>query len=407
MFKFDLLHWKATQLKIWISLMAIASLVWLAYESWRLVLHSGVMGAIDLIQRYQDIYFWFRGFRIYDVIETASYPPASYVILWPLLGWLNIPVARWIWFFLYIGAFWWLIHILRKESRAGSRLELVFISMIPLAIYSSGATIGNGQLMLLILPALLASLLLLEKDQASLRTDLSAAALFIFALVKPSVSAPFFWIVLFFPRRLRPAILVIAGYLGLSLLSAAFQEQNLPSLILAWLSNSREILSQDAAEFSHANLHIWMSWFGLGKGTAFSSLAVLALLGLWVRIYRDADPWLLLSVAGIAARLWTYHNWYDDLLILPSVIALVRIMNSRDLSPRKHNLLLLFLYAALVFMLAPGGLYLLPSPWREIYTSSQLLIWIGLLVFLVRTAHLETSKLQSTTGPNPGEDLKA
>jgi hypothetical protein len=39
--------------------------------------------------------------------------------------------------------------------------------------------------------------------------------------------------------------------------------------------------------------------------------------------------WLLLGVTALVARFWTYHRWYDDLLILLPMIALFRIAQQR------------------------------------------------------------------------------
>jgi len=51
------------------------------------------------------------------------------------------------------------------KSHAQTCFEKAFIILIPLATYGAGVCIGNGQLIVHILPCLLASLLLLEKAQ--------------------------------------------------------------------------------------------------------------------------------------------------------------------------------------------------------------------------------------------------
>jgi len=61
-----------------------------------------------------------------------------------------------------------------------------------------------------------AGLLLLQSKESSWHQDLLAGALVLIALVKPTVAAPFFWIVLFVPGRLRPAMIVSIGYVALS-----------------------------------------------------------------------------------------------------------------------------------------------------------------------------------------------
>lgn len=68
-------------LKSAIMLMAIAAVIWLGYEYWRLIRQSGEMGAIDLRQRHYEMQAWFASKPVYGDIVTAVYPPASYAIL--------------------------------------------------------------------------------------------------------------------------------------------------------------------------------------------------------------------------------------------------------------------------------------------------------------------------------------
>ena len=83
--------------------MAIAALVWLAYQFWRLLLGDAPIwptspsGAIDLKLMHQLVHEWFAGRRVYGELKTAVYPPATYVLLWPLVGWLDVGPARWLW----------------------------------------------------------------------------------------------------------------------------------------------------------------------------------------------------------------------------------------------------------------------------------------------------------------------
>ncbi len=386
---FTLKHLKKNSflMSCWILLMATASSIWLSYEFWRLTWDSSRYGAIDLVLRYEDIYFWFRGFPIYGVITTASYPPGSYAILWPMLGWLSIPAARWIWAVIYIGALLWLVFIFSKESKADTLLERLFITLIPLSMYATGAAIGNGQLIVFILPALLTALLLMQRADYTWKTELAACCLFLFALVKPSITAPFFWIVLFLPGRIRTALMVIAGYAGLSLLAASFQEQGFFALVRGWMAGSSEALSGHVKYFSQSNIHSWFAAQGIEQWAPPVSLMILVLLGIWIRMNRKADPWLVISFVAIIARLWTYHAWYDDLLIAPSLIALFRIAKSTGTTSNLQSALRIFLFVAILFMTAPGGLYLLPSPWKELYIAGQVFIWLALLVFLIIFIH--------------------
>jgi hypothetical protein len=370
-------------LRVSICLMAIAAVLWLGYQFWRLLGDSSPRGAIDLKQRYEEVKFWFSGEPVYGTLAMATYPPATYALLWPFLGWLTITQARWLWAATTILVLGWLIRLVIKESLAQSKLERIFVALIPLSIYGTGATIGNGQLIVHILPCLVAALLLFDRCEGIWRYDLLASCLLVFALVKPSASAGFFWIVLFCPDRLRPLLLVVSGYAALTLLSGAYQDLDLSELIHQWLINSREVLAHSAVKYSNSNLHSWSAYFGLEKWCPVGSLLMVIALGVWTYIYRRVDLWLLIGVAALVTRFCTYHGWYDDALVLLPVITLFRIAKSGKVK-ETYNLTAGFLLGiTLLFLIAPGGLYLFPSPWNFLYVQMQTFIWMAVLIFLL------------------------
>jgi len=252
-------------------------------------------------------------------------------------------------------------------------------------MYATGATIGNGQLIVHLLPMLVAGLLLLQQGQRRWRRDLRAAALILVALVKPSVSVPFFWIVLFVPGRLRPALFVSLGYVALTLSAASFQEPGLWSLLQGWLLHASEV----TATQGYADLHIWLATLGLEEWILPVSLLVLAALGLWTYRHRHVDLWLLLGVTAFVARFWTYHRWYDDLLLLLPMVALFRIAKRGPPADGSDVMAGALLAITMLTTLAPGGLYLFPPPWDTMYVAGQVFVWIVVLIFLLDRARRE------------------
>jgi hypothetical protein len=372
-----------------IILMVIAGVFWLGYQFWRLLGDPGPTGAIDLKLRYKEVQFWFSGKQVYGILGMATYPPATYALLWPFLGWLTITQARWLWAATTVGALGWLIRLFMKESFAQTNLERIFVALIPLSIYSAGATIGNGQLIVHLLPCLLTSLLLFGRGKGLWRWDLLAACLMVFALVKPNVSAAFFWMVLFCPSRLRPPLLVVCGYIGVTLLAWAFQELSLSELIHGWIASSREVLAQSVVKYSNSNLHSWSAYFGLEKWHPAGSLLMLIALGIWTYFYRRADLWMLMGVTALVTRFYTYHGWYDDLLVLLPMITLFRIAKSGKLKEDYNWAAGLLFAITLLFLVAPGGLYLFPFPWNRLYVLVQTFIWMTVLIFLLFYARQE------------------
>ena len=381
--------------KPWNLMMLTAAAAWLSYEFWRLTWDSSRYGAIDLVQRYKDIFFWFRGFQIYGVISTASYPPASYAMLWPAAG-VDEPACR----ALALGSAFYRRHDLallcfQKGKQGGNHPGADFHNPDPLGDVCYRGCHRQWQLIVLILPALITSLLLMQRTDYSWKTELAACFLFLIALVKPSMTAPFFWIVLFIPGRLRTALMIIAGYAGISFFSASFQGKSLFALLPEWLSSSSQIMAGHAKYFSQSNIHSWFAAQGIEQWAPPVSIVILVLLGIWVSLNRKADPWLIISAVAIISRIWTYHAWYDDLLIAPAMIALFRIAKSNGLSSNLQSALRISLFIIILFMTAPGGLYLLPSPLKELYVAGQVFIWLSLLIFLIYFIHRDKKRKQS------------
>src|SRR5262245_2714479 len=90
------LRYKRPLLWIAIGLMILASAYRLNNEFRRLLFDQGFSGAVDLKFRQNDVSRWFGGLPVYQD-KDAIYPPASYLMLWPLLGWLSLDHARWLW----------------------------------------------------------------------------------------------------------------------------------------------------------------------------------------------------------------------------------------------------------------------------------------------------------------------
>jgi hypothetical protein len=287
---------------------------------WRLLYFAGPRRVYDLRFRTMETKAWFSGEPVYGKLETADYPPAAYPVLWPFVGWADISVIRWIWAGTMLAMLAWLAVLIIRESGAESLPEKAVLALLPFAAYSTYAVMNTGQLILHILPALLVGLFLLTRPPTSLWRDVGATALLLAALVKPTLSVPFFWIAFFVPKRWRPALLIAGGYIALTLFAAAFQQGNALDLVKGWLGQRGNV----QAEQSSANVHAWL--FALHQEQLLFPIALTLLLGLAVWTYRRraADFWVLAGFAAVVARMWMYHRYFDDLLILIPMIALWR-----------------------------------------------------------------------------------
>ncbi len=342
-------------------------------------------GGVDTNIFHRLIHRWFASLPVYSELRTAVHPPATYAILWPFVGWLDNTPARWLWAATMLAALVWLVYLAVRESGAETWRERALVALLPLSSYSAAYTARNGQLIVHLLPALLTGLLLLARRRPAWTRDLAAAALILFTLVKPNVSAPFLWLVLFLPGGLRPAALVVLGYAALTLFAASFQELGTFQLVHDSLARGSAL----AARAGSSNLHALLSAVGLERWLLpFSLLAFLA-LGLWIYRHRDVDIWLLLAVSAIVARLWAYHRLYDDLLLLLPQLALFRMAKKVPAVGDEDVAAGALLALTAAGFIVPIRLVNLTPLWAEAITAANLLVWIVLLPLFMKQAARE------------------
>ncbi len=101
-------------------------------------------------------------------------------------------------------------------------------------------------------------------------------------------------------------------------------------------------------------------------------------------------------------RFYTYHGWYDNVLLLLPLVALARLAGGLDgASGQLCRIAGALFFAMMVFLLALSGGYLLGYPWNNIYLVAQSLLWLGALVFLAWVARrAPTSAVQVRVAAN-------
>lgn len=376
---------RTTILRVAVISMALFAVPWLVLNFVKLLLAQGPWGAVDLGLRYNEVQLWFAGNSVYSEHSNAMhavYPPASYAMLWPLMGWLEFPHARIVAALALAIAAGWLAIVLIKESGAETRLESAFIALLLLSMYATGFSIGHGQLTIYTIWGLVVGLTLMSFGQRRWQDDLMVALFILIALVKPTLAIPFFWLVLFRPGTPRPALLVIAGYLSLTVIAVAFQKFDFIGLIQTWVVQGVEGAAREAAGGAYGNIHSWLAALGLKQWNMPASVVLLLLLGYWTYRYRQADLWLLLGVTAIVARLWVYHRSYDDVLVLLPMITLFRIAKY-DSSKHGYDLLAgVILTFSVLAMFVPALMLVVPG-WKSVLKNSQSLLPLTMLAFLL------------------------
>jgi hypothetical protein len=370
-------------------------------------------GAVDLGYRFREIQRWFAGEPVYGALDTAVYPPATYALLWPFLGWTDWGEARLLWAATALPALLLLAFQCagpaRERGRAtapsapGSFWWLAFL--LPLSFYATGVTLGAGQMLVHLLPLLIAAVLLLARPGVSLPRDLGAAGLLTLGLAKPNAAAPFLWLAVLLPVRLRPLALTAGLYLGLTVLALSFQPAGVAELFAAWRPTATGV----AAASGSGHLPAALAALGLARWQLPAALLALLLLGLWLARHRAADPWVLLGVTGIAARVWSYHQYYDDLLVLPALIAVLRLAFAPDSAPElRARARQVFTLAFLVTLLPTPLHYSLRPPWDLLlFDLPQMLAWAALLsVLAVSMGHARRRALGAARPAVPGAPLQ-
>lgn len=383
-------------------LLTVFAVLKLGDELRRMIWDFETGSSYDLKGFYQQVSVWFAGRSIYAEFIMTVYPPATLVMWYPFLGWLQLDQVRWLWTAAIAGALAWSVHLLIKYSGAETRAERILVALLLLAMNATGVVYGTGQWILYMIPFLLIGLFSLQQP-VSWRRDIIVAVCLTLTLIKPNISAPFFWLVLFSSGGWRILAVTAAGYTALTLFAVSFQTTPLPVLISQWLGQ----ISSIAATQGYGNISIWVSNLGFGQWALFISLLALIAAGIWTFKHRDADLWLLLGVLAITARMWTYHEHADDVLILFPMIALFRIAKLGKNIHGDDVMAGLLLAATIFMMLLPAQLRFAPWPQNFPYTIGHPLIWIIVLIFLVRYTQGELKKSSAPINNHPSESATA
>jgi hypothetical protein len=363
-----------------LSLLAIAKI---GDELVRLTLSTGPTGAIDLKLRYQEVALWFAGRPVYGGVGRITYPPAAYVLLWPFMGWLDVEGARWLWAVTSLLALVWLaaVSLSAAADATTTRRDRLLVVVMMLSLNAVGVTIGNGQLILHILPALLVAILWMTRADGAGWSDALAGVCLIAAAAKPTIAGPFLWVALFTSRRWLPIVLAGAGYGALTWLAATFQAGSVVGLVRDWLAQNRPDIAGGYGDIQSALVHM-----GLVAAATPAAIVVFGVYGIWAYRHRRADIWVQLGVAGLVARLWAYHRVYDDVLIVVPMLALLRLARLGRTDNGRDLIAGIVLALGIVAMALPARLETSAAPWPWVFVGAHVVLWLAMLVVLMRAA---------------------
>ena len=356
---------------------------------------------LDLLYRITEVRQWFSGLPVYGVLDQADYPPASYALLWPFVGWLSVPAARLVFGLTALASLVTIAWLSVRASGVAGRSTKAFAALFLLPFGAVQLAIWVGQLGLHVTASLMGAAALLLGTRLrpsgegighrSWLVDGAAAVLLVASLVKPTMSAPVVAMLLVLAGRWRPGVLTAALYAGLTALALAFQPGHPVELIAAWLGQEGGL----TLEMGSVNIHLWLHWLGVRSSLLPFSLVLLVGGIVLAWRHRAADPWLVLGVAALLGRFWIHHRAYDDMLLVIAAVPLFRLATlARARAPWTSlgaGLLLGALYASghlpmdAYLHTAPPPLWLLGEVFRTV-------VWAGVLGFLLWHVHASSRR---------------
>ncbi len=438
---------KSTLLNLSIAILAFLAFLKISDEFYRLVLSDSRNAAIDLKIVKRGINLWFSNRPIVAELHSSVYPPPSYAMLWPFIGWIDFSTARVVIAISFIPSLILTAYLFLKNSLAKNKEELFLAVSIPLSMNAVGVTIGNGQLSLHALLLFVFAILLLKQKEVSFAKEILISIMILISLIKPSITAPFLWILLIvypnrriiiltifsyalltfaafyfrgtdlqgitpvvfatllflwilfivYPNR-RIIILTIFSYALLTFAAFYYREPNLQevtSVVSDILNNIRWATIVGNSKGGYANLHSLLAYLGLEELNLIAPCIFFIIFGLWVYLNKKADIWLLLAVTAIFSRLWMYHRVYDNILLIVPMITLFRFIKLEHLNIGIKQISLILFIITTVSMIAPASLQLL-APWSYFFEWGHTIVFFVLLfwfLYLIR----RTSQITNTT----------
>jgi len=274
---------------------------------------NAALDGVDLRSRLEETQAWFHGERIYRtrVWMLPDYPPASYLMLWPLIGWCGFEDARVIWTFvllLSLSATSVLAWIITRDCPLPARW---LAAAMPWAAFPTAYAFHYGQLGPPCLALALAAAVSMRFAKQP-RPWLVAGCLAL-SLVKPSYSLGWLAGLPSLRGGLASLIRTVALYGSLTIAAVAAGSGPLSERLFGWIRNG--MTWTDTGSGSVASL-------GLGAWTLPASAALLGVFAAGCWFWRPSY-WTVWGIGAVVGRWFTHHNPVDDsLLLLPALLAL-------------------------------------------------------------------------------------
>jgi hypothetical protein len=247
---------------------------------------------------------------------TPAYFPSSIILIFPYaLFSFKVSAKAWLLtnllstvILLYVS--FALISRIRVSKRTYFLLTMLFLCGTPFRV-----TLGNGQMSIVAMTFLVLSIFCENRGQRFL------AGIFLsLSLLKYSVTLPFIFFFFFLKRKWVPLIYCGVIHISILLLLCGWMKTSPLSLVLTYINLTGEIVS------SYSGIDVWSffkdilrlaNFHGMSViGVMASSVTLISILFVCIRISKKLDSAALLSLMSMFMLFACYHRVYDYICLV-------------------------------------------------------------------------------------------
>ena len=317
------------------------------------------------------------GLNIYEQSKDAIYPPSTLVFFFPVLAAIPYASADAVWAVVHLGSLGVLFWFAYSTVRPFSLNLALFTGAAVLAAQANGQQLGVGQITTIIMALVVLTLKIREWMPNSLVGSFLASVTLAVAMGKVSISLPLCMVLFAIPGFRVITVMAAVINLVVSQIVAATIGENVISVALQILENTNTVRGL-------GSLDIHALGVAIGAPPEIGSvLSLLLLIGLGMVAwkFRRANLMFLLALASIVGRFWTYHNHYDNtmLLFLPisAALALSSIHKSdSDKTPGRVTVATLWLAMIVLSLVFPARVLVYDAPFFGCFLMIQLVVWL-------------------------------
>ena len=336
-----------TKTRIWLLLGGLVIALYLA-RGFYFLAFSPTVGAGDLRFRKTELHYFMKGQNPYEVflanaspysmmkwnfggrstevdpvvgvgdtMSLPAYPPWAYPLI-TFFAWPEWPATRAYFALLNLLALAAITWALYELAGKGDRGALVATACLMNSTFCM--TLGMGQLGIMTLLFLALALVYQQRKK-----EIPAGIFLGLSLLKPTISLPFL-IPFLVKKKGKTLSLGAATVLFLWAITALVTKTPPYDLLTEWLA------AASALKFEgDGPAHLFAVW-GIPR-SAFTVLTVAITVP--VLFILRKEPWVLLfGITAVAARFWTYHRFYDNILLVFLLLAYIEA-GYQKLPPRR------------------------------------------------------------------------